>query len=637
MPQSVSPASIRPAPMAKTAILPASAMVSPIGPHSAIQGANWSPLPGSATEVAAAPDGSLWALSTGPSGPDKYIWQFVNGTWSNISGLAQHIAVAPDGSLYAINSGGGVYEYPAAQQSAHSGIWTALGGGASAIAAASDGSIYVISNGGSSPDKAIWHNAGGTWSQVAGAGVALAASWDKAYYAGPHPGGSGAIQPGGVYILNAEGSIYYENPDGSFATLPANASALAATTIGGVFALGYPSDANGNGIYYYDLNAGGWTAEPGAASAISCGNGNLYAVSSSGAIFVTAVTAYVASTPTPSAPPSPAPGATMPPDGSTLIAYLATAPPTQYVDYAASGYGYGIATTADGTIYVTQEQSGNPGQYVKISGGGNATAIQLPPHFSSPGLAVRGADGGIWFSDQSVQPGAFLNGQYLTRVDPGGALTEYNVPWSESDAPFGIALGPDGNVWFTEYYEGRIGRVTPQGSFADYSIGTRTDRPSGLAVGPDGNIWVADGMLIDKVSPAGTMLASYPVAISSFHIVAAPDGDMWFVDTSNGIGRIDMSGNSQTWILPCDVPGVGDFCVPGHFAGDTDIVIGPDGNIWFPVQNYQAVARMTLAGYLTEWYVPPNGNGSASPFSATTFGNSVLFVGGGNRLVRVTP
>ena len=108
-PQSVSPARIPPAPMAKTAILPSSAMRSPITTLSAIQGLNWTQIPGAASAIAASPDGSLWALSTGPSGPDKYIWHYSNGSWTNITGLAQYITVAPNGTLYAIGAENEIY------------------------------------------------------------------------------------------------------------------------------------------------------------------------------------------------------------------------------------------------------------------------------------------------------------------------------------------------------------------------------------------------------------------------------------------------------------------------------------------------------------------------------------------------
>jgi len=58
-PQSVSPGLITPAPMAHTEILPSSAMTSPVHPNIPVISLSWSQVPGSASAVADAPDGSL--------------------------------------------------------------------------------------------------------------------------------------------------------------------------------------------------------------------------------------------------------------------------------------------------------------------------------------------------------------------------------------------------------------------------------------------------------------------------------------------------------------------------------------------------------------------------------------------------
>ncbi len=287
MPQSISPALVPAAPMAKTAILPASVMLaSGRTTETAIQGAAYTQIPGSASLAAAAPDGSLWVLSTAPTGNDKFIWHFASGTWTNISGLASRLSVAPNGTLFAINSGGGAFSFSG-------GTWTGYGGGASDITAAADGSIYVLSNGNAAgSDQAIWHNVSGTWSQVPGSGVRIAASWD------PNPSDgylatNGSNSANGIYILNSIGGIYHENTDNTFAQLPGQASAITATTFGGVFVLGYPASASGNSIYYFDLDAAGSTfaAQAGVGTSISTDSSKLYVVNSSGGIFSSPVKA----------------------------------------------------------------------------------------------------------------------------------------------------------------------------------------------------------------------------------------------------------------------------------------------------------------------------------------------------------
>jgi len=295
-PKSVSPALIKPAPMAKTAILPASDMASK-HPAGQIQPLGWSQISGAATQVAAAADGSIWVLSTGPAGPDKNIWHYTGGTWTNVGGLASQIAIAPNGTLYAINSGGGTYAYSG-------GTWTGLGGGASWITAAADNSIYVLTNG-STGDRAIWHNVAGTWSQSPGSGVALYGSTDS----GTYSVNGQTVSPGGFYVLNSIGAIYYANTDGSFAQLPGSASSIASTTYGGTFALGFPTDPNGNSLYYYDLSNGSWSVPGGSGVSISSSAGMLYVVAASGGIFETAVSAAATPTPTPSPTPTVAPTA----------------------------------------------------------------------------------------------------------------------------------------------------------------------------------------------------------------------------------------------------------------------------------------------------------------------------------------
>jgi hypothetical protein len=277
MPQSISPARVPAAPMAKTAILPASAMrASGVTTQSAIQSASYTQIPGAGTFAAAAPDGSLWVLSTAPAGADKSIWHYANGSWTNISGLASRLAVAPNGTLYAINSGGGIYSY-------NLGTWTGYGGGASDITIGSDGSIYVLSNGNApGSDQAIWHNLNGGWIQIPGQGIHIAASWDTNNY----EINGGAVNAGGIYIVNSIGGIYYENTNNTITQIPGSASAIVATTVGGIFVLNYPASASGNTVYYYDLNTPGWTTQ-GAGINISTDSNKLYVISSSNAIFYT--------------------------------------------------------------------------------------------------------------------------------------------------------------------------------------------------------------------------------------------------------------------------------------------------------------------------------------------------------------
>jgi streptogramin lyase len=64
------------------------------------------------------------------------------------------------------------------------------------------------------------------------------------------------------------------------------------------------------------------------------------------------------------------------------------------------------------------------------------------------------------------------------------AIIEYSLP--PLSGPWGITLGPDGNIWFAETISGKIGRMTPQGELTEFQV---DGGPIAITAGPDGNIW----------------------------------------------------------------------------------------------------------------------------------------------------
>ena len=55
-------------------------------------------------------------------------------------------------------------------------------------------------------------------------------------------------------------------------------------------------------------------------------------------------------------------------------------------------------------------------------------------------------------------------------------------------APLAIVSGPDGNLWFTNYTNDSIGRITPAGVVSNFT-GAGISFPRGIVAGPDGNLW----------------------------------------------------------------------------------------------------------------------------------------------------
>jgi len=549
-PKSASPGSILPAPMVHTAILPASMMA--VKPQSAIQGASWTQIPGAASYAAAAPDGSLWVLSTAPAGPDKYIWHYVGGTWTNISGLATRLSVAPSGTLYAINSGGGAYSYSG-------GTWTAFGGGCRDLTAAADGSLYVISNAGGA-DGAIWHYATGTWTQQPGSGNRLAASWDPGTYANP----GGTITPKGLYVINSLGSIYYLGTAG-YVQLPGAGSAVAPMN-GGLFVLGAPADPSGNVLYYYNLSKPGWSAQSGAGVSISTNGTSLYAISASGSIYTTPITTI-----------------------HTIVEFALP---------SANAGPFGIASGSDGNLWVTERGVNKIG---RMTPSGMATEYSLPTPNAQPQAITAGLDGNLWFVEYAVSK--------IGKITTAGTVTEYAMPHA-NDYPTGIAWGPDGNLWITEVngadtpVGGVIQKMTPSGGFTQYqvTVDPAVTSTNAITAGPDGKLWFTILNTVKKITTSGVVTA-YPLpsgTSSAGVITTGPDGNLWFAESNpTGIAKITTAGTITEYALPAADQLVG-------------IVTGPDGNIWYAdVQGH--IGRVTTDGQITEYGVPagtmfmPNG------------------------------
>ena len=66
-----------------------------------------------------------------------------------------------------------------------------------------------------------------------------------------------------------------------------------------------------------------------------------------------------------------------------------------------------------------------------------------------------------------------VNGDRIGRITPAGVVTEFSAGITAGSGPYGIAAGPDGNLWFTEFDGDRIGRITPAGVVTEFGAPDR--------------------------------------------------------------------------------------------------------------------------------------------------------------------
>jgi len=174
------------------------------------------------------------------------------------------------------------------------------------------------------------------------------------------------------------------------------------------------------------------------------------------------------------------------------------------------------------------------------AGVGDFTEIALPAYASPFGL-VLGPDGNMW-----VANGGGANS--ISKVTPSGAVTSFPLPGRGSNPRF-IAVGSDRNLWFTEQSSNKIGRITTAGVITEFPVPTPNAEPWGIAPGPDGALWFTEikANKIGRITTSGTITEwSIPTPNSQpWGITAAPKGEprMYFTERSGDkIGSIWTSG-----------------------------------------------------------------------------------------------
>jgi streptogramin lyase len=156
------------------------------------------------------------------------------------------------------------------------------------------------------------------------------------------------------------------------------------------------------------------------------------------------------------------------------------------------------------------------------------------------GIAL-GREGDLWFTEESET----TRSTKIGRITPAGAVTEFSAGITLESFTGQITLGPDGNLWFTEPRGGRIGRITPSGVVTEFSRGiTPRSVPEGIAAGADGNLWFTEffGNRVARITPSGVVTEfskGIPAGSEPYSIAAGPGGDLWFTERSGHIGVIE--------------------------------------------------------------------------------------------------
>ncbi|HTU80885.1 MAG TPA: hypothetical protein VMF61_02085 [Candidatus Acidoferrales bacterium] len=259
--------------------------------------------------------------------------------------------------------------------------------------------------------------------------------------------------------------------------------------------------------------------------------------------------------------------------------------PTVY-EFPVAGEPQYITAGSDGNMWFTD----NNNTIVKIAIDGTLTPYAIPTGNADPQGATLGENGSVWFTE--------FNSSKIAQVTPQGAVSEFGTLFG-SDEPELVTDRGDGTIWYTGYGGNHIGYVNEfNGVAGETTMPTGGSGPWGIAEGPDGNLYVTEN-LNDDVARFATLF-TYPAAQTavtsgseSEQMVLGPDGNLWFTQSGlDHIGQINPSSFMQTasyaTYSPSSVP--------------VGITAGKDGALWYTESGIDRIARMTTAGVSTGEY-----------------------------------
>ena len=125
--------------------------------------------------------------------------------------------------------------------------------------------------------------------------------------------------------------------------------------------------------------------------------------------------------------------------------------------------------------------------------------------------------------------------------------------------PTSMAIGPDGRLYVSSRFEGRIYRVFDDGRYevmaSDLGIAC------GLAFGSDGALFVGDRSgTVFRIDPGGRTetFATVPSSVAAFHLAMSPDGFLYVAAPTlasyDSLFRIDSNGRIETVRVPFGRP-----------------------------------------------------------------------------------
>ena len=237
-------------------------------------------------------------------------------------------------------------------------------------------------------------------------------------------------------------------------------------------------------------------------------------------------------------------------NGPAAVAICTTTPPGTGNNFVATtctgitpgSQAFAITSGPDGNVWFTEYVANRIGKFDLTTN----LATEFGPLQAPASAIAAGPDGNVWFAETSLPA--------IGRITPLGVITEFTTGLVAGQSIGGLTAGADGSVWFLTAGTGGtgIGKIDPaSGSITIYTSGFSGAVPllGGITASPDGNIWFTDYYdgLIGRIAPDGTV-AEFGTITPGLQINAITAGPLvggaktlWFTTPSEqSIGRATL-------------------------------------------------------------------------------------------------
>ncbi|HEY4388407.1 MAG TPA: hypothetical protein VGN34_28480 [Ktedonobacteraceae bacterium] len=224
------------------------------------------------------------------------------------------------------------------------------------------------------------------------------------------------------------------------------------------------------------------------------------------------------------------------------------------------------------------------------------------------GVAIDQQSGYIWVAEPGCEMVPVCNPARTAILGKfsfadGTLIQEYQEPAGYS-SPLFVAVGPDGNVWFTQPSTDAIGEFNPvTASFSKYAV-TKGSGPYDLIVDKNGNLWFSEftGNRIGFLNTQTHAVVETPIPTldsNPYGITLDSQGTAWFTENREGVGRLGSFPVTTSGKITITEHNV--VAVQPHL-----LVVDKAGNVWF---------SEAFAGQIGE-YIPSAGTTRNYPVSA---------------------